>query len=151
MLTREQLNAIVDFVFSGKRIHPTIRLAVAVVDAAGHTLIATREPDAPALLLDIAQSKAKSCIAIGMPTRAIMDLAQKKPTWFGSASRVSQSTTGLPLWGALGGVIMRDSKSAIVGAVAVAGDTGAGDEAHAKAAVESIGFVADVDGLDVEW
>ncbi|NIQ95050.1 MAG: heme-binding protein, partial [Desulfuromonadales bacterium] len=61
----------------------------AVVDAAGHTIIATREPDAPALLLDIAQSKAKSCIAIGMPTRAIMGLAQKKPTWFGSASRVA--------------------------------------------------------------
>ena len=151
MLTREQMNAIVDFALAGDRIHPTIRLAVAVVDASGHTLIATREPDAPALLLDIAQSKAKSCIAIGMPTRAIMDLAQKKPTWFGSASRVAQSSHGTPLWGALGGVIMRDQEGAILGAVAVAGDTGAGDEAHAKAAIESIGLVADVDGLDVEW
>ena len=150
-ITREHLNAIVEFAFSGERVHPTIRLAVAVVDAAGHTLIATREPDAPPLLLDIAQSKAKSCVNIGMPTRAIMDLALKKPTWFGSASRVAQSSTGSPLWGALGGVIMRDDTGALVGAVAVAGDTGAGDEAHAKAAIEHIGFVADVDGLDVEW
>ena len=151
VVTRDHLNAIVDFAFSGERVHPTIRLAVAVVDAAGHTLIATREPDAPPLLLDIAQSKAKSCVAIGMPTRAIMDLAQKKPTWFGSASRVAQSSTGSPLWGALGGVIMRDQDGSLLGAVAVAGDTGAGDEAHAKAAIEHIGFVADVDGLDVEW
>ena len=151
MLTREQMNAIVDFALAGDRVHPTIRLAVAVVDASGQTLIATREPDAPPLLLDIAQSKAKSCVAIGMPTRAIMDLAQKKPTWFGSASRVAQSANGTPLWGALGGVIMRDQDGAIVGAVAVAGDTGVGDEAHAKAAIESIGLVADVDGLDVEW
>lgn len=150
-LTREQLNSIVDFAFSGSRVHPTIRLAVAVVDAGGHALIVTREPDAPPLLMDIAESKAKSCVAIGMPTRAIMDLAVKKPTWFGSASRVAQSRVGLPLWGALGGVIMRDDKGSIVGAVAVAGDTGAGDEAHAKAAIESIGLVADVDGLDVEW
>ncbi len=150
-ITREQISAIVDFAFTGERVHPTIRLAVAVVDAGGHTLIATREPDAPSLLLDIAQSKAKSCVAIGMPTRAIMDLALKKPTWFGSASRVAQSSTGSPLWGALGGVIMRDQEGALVGAVAVAGDTGAGDEAHAKAAIEHIGFVADVDGLDVEW
>ncbi len=150
-LTREQLNAIVDFAFAGDRIHPTIRLAVAVVDAAGHTLIATREPDAPALLLDIAESKAKSCISIGMPTRAIMDLALKKPTWFESASRVAQSRTGLPLWGALGGVTMRDMDGNLAGAVAVAGDTGAGDEAHAKAAIEHVGLVADVDGLDVEW
>ena len=150
-LTREQMNAIVDFALSGERVHPTIRLAVAVVDASGHTLIATREADAPPLLLDIAQSKAQSCVIIGMPTRAIMDLALKKPTWFGSASRVAQSTKGLPLWGALGGVIMRDQDGAIVGAVAVAGDTGLGDEAHAKAAIESIGLIADVDGLDVEW
>ena len=150
-LTREQLSAIVDFAFAGDRVHPTIRLAVAIVDESGHTLLATREPDAPALLLDIAVSKAKSCISIGMPTRAIMDLALKKPTWFGSASRVAQSATGSPLWGALGGVIARDENGAIVGAVAVAGDTGAGDEAHAKAAIEHVGLVADVDGLDVEW
>ncbi|MGI9463414.1 MAG: GlcG/HbpS family heme-binding protein [Aestuariivirgaceae bacterium] len=151
VLTRDQLNSIVELVFAGERVHPTIRLAVAVADASGHTLLATREPDAPALLLDIAQSKAKSCVAIGMPTRAIMDLALKKPTWFGSASRVAQSATGTPLWGALGGVIMRDRKGNLVGAVAVAGDTGAGDEAHAKAAIEHIGLVADVEGLDVEW
>lgn len=150
-LTIDQLHKIVDFAFAGERVHPTIRLAVAVADAAGHTLIAAREPDAPALLLDIAQSKAKSCVAIGMPTRAIMDLALKKPTWFGSASRVAQSTTGSPLWGALGGVIARDENGTLVGAVAVAGDTGAGDEAHAKAAIEHIGLIADVDGLDVEW
>lgn len=150
-LTLKQLHSIVDFAFSGERVHPTIKLAVAVADEGGHTLIAAREPGAPALLLDIAQSKAKSCVAIGMPTKAIMDLALKKPTWFGSASRVAQSSTGAPLWGALGGVIMRDKDGALVGAVAVAGDTGAGDEAHAKAAIEHIGLVADVDGLDVEW
>lgn len=150
-LTIEQLHKIVDFAFAGDRVHPSIRLAVAVADAGGHTLIAAREPDAPSLLLDIAQSKAKSCVAIGMPTRAIMDLAEKKPTWFASASRVAQSSSGAPLWGALGGVIMRDEKGTLVGAVAVAGDTGAGDEAHAKAAVEHIGLVPDVEGLDVVW
>jgi len=39
VLSREQLNAIVDFVFAGA--HPTIHLAVAVADASGHTLLAT--------------------------------------------------------------------------------------------------------------
>lgn len=150
-LSGEQARAIIDFAFSGSRVHPTILLAAAVVDASGAVLIAEGEPGAPPLLKDIAECKAKSCVAIGMPTRAIMDLAQKKPTWFHSASLVSQSRTGLPLWGALGGVIIRDGDGALVGAAAVAGDTGAGDEAHTKAAIESIGLVADVDGLDVEW
>ena len=53
--------------------------------------------------------------------------------------------------GALGGVIIRDQEGKLVGAAAVVGDTGAGDEAHAKAAIESLGFVADSEGLDVAW
>lgn len=150
-LSLDQVRSIVDHALAGPRVHPSIRLAAAVVDASGYALNLTREPGAPPLLLDIAEAKAKSSVVIGMPTRAIMDLATKKPTWFESASRVAQSRVGLPLWGALGGVIMRDEKGEILGAVAVAGDTGAGDEAHAKAAIESIGLIADVDGLDVEW
>ena len=150
-LTAEQIQAFMEFAFSGERVHPSIRLAAAIVDAKGAVLAAAGETGAPALLKDIAECKAKSCVAIGMPTRAIMDLAQKKPYWFQSATLVSQSRTGLPLWGALGGVIIRDSDGNLVGAAAVAGDTGAGDEAHAKAAIESLGLVAEVEGLDVEW
>lgn len=150
-LTLQQVRSIVEQAFEGTRVHPSVRLAVAVVDAAGHALATAREVDAPPLLLDIAESKAKSCVVIGMPTRAIMDLALRKPTWFESASRVAQSRVGLPLWGALGGVIVRDEDGTLLGAVAVAGDTGVGDEAHAKHCIESIGLVADVEGPDIEW
>ena len=150
-LTLEKARAIIDHAFTGPRVHASILLAAAVVDQQGYSLVLTREPGAPPLLLDIAESKAKSCVVIGMPTRAIMDLAQKKPTWFESASRVAQSRVGTPLWGALGGVIIRDEDGNLLGAAAVAGDTGAGDEAHAKAAIESVGLVADVNGLDVVW
>ncbi|MDE0201416.1 MAG: heme-binding protein [Rhodospirillaceae bacterium] len=150
-LTHDMVRAMVDHALAGPRVHPSIRMAVAVVDAGGYALMAVREIGAPPLLLDIAESKAKSCVAIGMPTRAIMDLALKKPTWFESASRVAQSRVGLPIWGALGGVIMRDGRGELLGAVATAGDTGVGDEAHAKRAIESVGLIADVEGLDVEW
>ena len=150
-LTIEQARAMTDHAFAGSRVHPSILLAAAVVDHQGHSLLLTREPGAPPLLLDIAQAKAKSCVAIGMPTRAIMDLALKKPTWFESASRVAQNSTGTPLWGALGGVIIRDDEGSLLGAISIAGDTGAGDEAHSKAAIESVGLVADMNGLDVVW
>ncbi len=150
-ISDEQVREFIRFAFSGERVHPTIRLAAAIVDAKGNLLEAAEETGAPPLLKHIAECKAKSCISIGMPTRAIMDLAQKKPYWFQSATLVSQSRTGLPLWGALGGVIIRDEAGHLVGAAAVAGDTGIGDEAHTRAAIEHIGLVADVDGLDVEW
>ena len=150
-ISTEQVNEFIRFAFSGERVHETIRLAAAIVDADGNLLQAAEEDGAPPLLKHIAECKAKSCIAIGMPTRAIMDLAQKKPYWFQSATLVCQSRTGLPLWGALGGVIIRDAAGNLVGAAAVAGDTGVGDEAHARAGIEHIGLVADVHGLDVEW
>lgn len=150
-LTLEKARLMIDHAFAGDRVHPTILLAAAVVDHQGYALVTTREPGAPPLLIDIALAKAKSCILIGMPTRAIMDLAARKPTWFESASRVAQTTHGSPLWGALGGVTIRNEAGDLLGAIAVAGDTGAGDEAHAAAAIESVGFVADTKGLDVVW
>ena len=150
-ITTEQVSALIQFAFQGDRVDSSIRLAAAVVNHRGELLQSASESEAPYLLEHIAECKAKSCISIGMPTRAIMDLARKKPYWFQSATLVSQSRTGLPLWGALGGVIIRDQKGSLIGAAAVAGDTGVGDEAHAKAAIESIGFSADVRGLEVEW
>ena len=150
-LGTEQVREFMRFAFTGERVHASIRLAAAIVNASGELLESAAETGAPPLLQDIAECKAKSCVAIGMPTRAIMDLAQKKPYWFQSATLVSQSRTGLPLWGALGGVIIRDDAGNLLGAAAVAGDTGLGDEAHTRAAIEHIGLVADVNGLDVEW
>ena len=150
-LTLDKCRQMIDFAFAGDRVHPTILLAAAVVDEQGYALVTTREPGAPPLLIDIALAKARSCVLIGMPTGAIMDLAKRKPTWFESASRVAQTSHGSPLWGALGGVIIRNDAGDLIGAVAVAGDTGAGDEAHAAAAIESVGFVADTKGLDVVW
>ena len=150
-ITAQQVQAYFEFAFGGSRVHPSIRLAAAIVDADGELLASQSESGAPPLLEHIAECKAKSCVSIGMPTRAIMDLAQKKPYWFQSATLVSQSRTGLPLWGALGGVIIRDKEGNLLGAAAVAGDTGIGDETHTRAAIESLGLVADVDGLDVDW
>ena len=85
-LTAEQVTAYMEFAFSGERVHPSIRLAAAIVDANGDVLAAAGEIGAPPLLKDIAECKAKSCVSIGMPTRAIMDLAQIKPFWFQSAT-----------------------------------------------------------------
>ena len=79
-LTAQQVRAFMEFAFTGERVHPSIRLAAAIVDASGDVLESAGEIGAPPLLKDIAECKAKSCVNIGMPTRAIMDLAQKKVT-----------------------------------------------------------------------
>ena len=51
-LTLEQVRSIVDFAFAGPRVHPSVRLAVAVVDASvallgrsNHAVVYTTDPD----------------------------------------------------------------------------------------------------------
>lgn len=146
VLNLEQIRSIVDFGLSGPRLHSSIRLAAAVADASGNVLNITREAGAPPLLADLAECKVRTCIITGKSTRSIMGEAVEDPDWFGSESRVAQSRFGLPLFGALGGVLMRDHDGKIIGAVAIAGDSGKGDERHAKLAIENAGFIADADG-----
>lgn len=61
-LSMEKVRSILNEAFEGPRVHPSVRLAAAVVDHSGHVVAAMRELDAPPLLLNIAESKAKSCI-----------------------------------------------------------------------------------------
>lgn len=150
-LALKTVRSIVDAALDGPRENPSDLLAVAVVDAAGNLLDVTREQGAPVAHRDIAEAKAKGSVVIGMPTRAIKELAKIKPTWFDGASRVAQSRTSLPLCTSLGGVIIRDEKGGIIGAVGVSGGTQLENERRAKYAIEHVSLYADVDGLKVTW
>ena len=54
-ITAEQVQAYIEFAFSGSRVHPSIRLAAAIVDADGELLASQSESGAPPLLEHIAE------------------------------------------------------------------------------------------------
>jgi uncharacterized protein GlcG (DUF336 family) len=85
---------------------------------------------------EIARGKAAGCLAFGFGAREL----QKRPPAFLTA--VGQ-LPGVMIVPVPGGVLVRDSDRAILGAVGISGDTGEHDEEAAVAGIKAAGLIAD--------
>lgn len=115
-------------------------LGVAVLDAGGHLLAFQRQDGASMLRFEIARGKAYGALALGMSSRRIETIAKERPHFFTGVSGVSGGRA-VPV---AGGVLVRDSKGLLLGAVGISGDTSDNDETAAIAGIEAAGLVADV-------
>jgi uncharacterized protein GlcG (DUF336 family) len=114
-------------------------LTVAVLDAAGCLVSFKREDGSSLLRPDIAQAKAYGALALGIGSRAIAARAAAAPA-FVSAVNVLAGGRLIPV---PGGVLIRSSDKAIVGAVGITGAVSEQDEACAVAGIVAAGFAAD--------
>jgi uncharacterized protein GlcG (DUF336 family) len=114
-------------------------LAIAVVDARG-ALVAFAAEDGSSLKRErIARGKADGAIALGVSSRQIAKMAAERPHFVAAVSHaVGGSLIPVP-----GGVLIRDARGDVVGAVGVSGDTSDNDEAAAVAGIEAAGLKAD--------
>ena len=117
-------------------LHP---LAVVVLDAGGHDVLALREDGCGVMRVGIARGKAYACLAMGMPSRQIRDRLKDRPTFVGALSDVSGGRfVPVP-----GGVLVVDEESGVaIGAVGVSGDTSDKDEMVAIVAINKQDGVA---------
>lgn len=107
-------------------------LCVVVLDAGGHMIACKREDGASLLRPDIATGKAFGCLAMGLGGR---ELARKSQTATQFLSAVATLAQG-KLVPVPGGVLIRNSSGAILGAVGVSGDASPKDEACAVAGIQ---------------
>lgn len=114
-------------------------VAVAVLDAAGSTLVVKREEDASLIRHEMAAAKAWGALALGYGSRELVRRNQVTPTFYTSLS-IAASGKILPV---LGGVLVRNAAGQVVGAVGLTGDSQENDDACAVAAVRHAGFIAD--------
>lgn len=114
-------------------------LAIAVVDERG-ALVAFAAEDGSSLKRErIARGKADGAIALGVSSRQIAKMAAERPHFVAAVSHaVGGSLIPVP-----GGVLIRDGKGAVVGAVGVSGDTSDNDEIAAVAGITAAGLQAD--------
>lgn len=115
-------------------------LAVAVLDAGGHLIAFAREDGASMLRPEIASGKAYGALALGVGSRWLNAQAENRPHFLEGVSNVS----GGRIVPVPGGVLVKDKRGDIIGAVGISGDTADNDEAAAVAAIEAAGFTADV-------
>jgi len=114
-------------------------LTVAVLDAGGHLKALARQDGTSTLRPEMAQGKARGAIALGLGSRAIFERAQQQPFY----SQAVNALAGGSLLPVPGGVLVRDERGDIVGAVGVTGDSSDNDEACAMAGIAAAGFIAD--------
>ena len=114
-------------------------LTVAVLDAGGHLIALQREDGSSILRPEIAQGKAFGALAVGAGSRWLNTQAADRPHFLEGLSNVS----GGRIMPVPGGVLARNAKGVIIGAVGITGDTSDNDEAAAIAGIEAVGLVAD--------
>jgi uncharacterized protein GlcG (DUF336 family) len=114
-------------------------LAIAVVDARG-ALVAFAAEDGSSLKRErVARGKADGSIALGVSSRQIAKMAAERPHFVAAVTHaVGGSLIPVP-----GGVIIRDGKGEVVGAIGVSGDTSDNDEIAAVAGITAAGLKAD--------
>lgn len=114
-------------------------LSVVVLDPRATTIAALSEDGVSRMRPKIAFGKANAAIAIGMGTRALMNRAEQQAYFIQSINGLA----GGDLVPVPGGVLIRDTEGALLGAVGVTGDTSDNDEAAAVAGIEAAKLVAE--------
>lgn len=113
-------------------------MSVVVLDARAAVKAFESQDGSSTLRFKIAFGKANGAIALGIGSRAIFDRAQQQPYFVQSVNALA----GGDLVPVPGGVLVKDRKGEIIGAVGVTGDTSDNDEICAVAGIEAAGYAA---------
>jgi uncharacterized protein GlcG (DUF336 family) len=114
-------------------------LAVVVYDSRGALRALAAEDGTSLKRAQIAMGKAYGALALGVGSRAIHKMAVDRPYFVAAATHA----VGGDLVPVPGGVLIKDAKGTILGAVGISGDTSDNDEIAAAAGIEAAGLVFD--------
>lgn len=114
-------------------------LAVIVLDAGGHCKAFERQDGAAPGRFAIADGKANAAIVMHAPSSKMMERAEKQ-AYFIDALNSAYGGRFVPV---PGGVLVKDKKDNIIGAVGVTGDTSENDVIVAIAGIEAAGLFAE--------
>jgi uncharacterized protein GlcG (DUF336 family) len=114
-------------------------LAVVVYDNRGALRALAAEDGTSLKRAQIAMGKAYGALALGVGSRAIHKMAIDRPYFVAAATHA----VGGDLVPVPGGVLIKDAKGIILGAVGISGDTSDNDEIAAAAGIEAAGLVFD--------
>ena len=114
-------------------------LSVVVLDAGGHAKAFEREDGASPGRFGIAHGKAYGSVMLGMAGKAQMARAESQAYFMAAINGVyGGQVVPVP-----GGVLLRDKKGGVIGAVGVTGDTSDNDVIAAMAGIEAAGLIGE--------
>jgi len=138
-ITRNKARTIISKALAYGQENALNKLAVVVLDAGGHPKAFEREDGASPGRFAIAEAKAYGAVMLGIAGTAQRDRAEVQGYFFNAVNGVY----GGKLLPVPGGVLVRDKRGDVIGAVGVTGDTSENDAAAAIAGIEAAGFTAE--------
>jgi uncharacterized protein GlcG (DUF336 family) len=138
-LTLRKAQRIVKAALDEAEKHGMKPLSVAVLDERGVARAVATQDGASLMRFDIAFGKAYGALGAGAGSRSLMKMALDRPH-FMTAFVAASDGRCVPV---PGGVLIKDSKGAVLGAVGVSGDTSDNDEVAAVAGITAAGLTAD--------
>ncbi len=114
-------------------------LAVVVLDAGGHVKAFEREDGASPGRFDIARAKAYGSIMMGLGGTAQMARAETQAYFLGAMNGLFDGKV-VPV---PGGILVRDKKGVVIGAVGVTGDVSENDLIAGMAGIEAAGYTGE--------
>ena len=139
MLTLKKAQTILKTALATAREKSMKPLSIVVFDARGALKVAASEDGTSLARMKIAMGKAQGALALGTGSRALEKMAKDRPHFIAAATHAVDGSL-VPV---AGGVLIRDSKDAIVGVVGASGDTSDNDELAATAGIAAAGLKAD--------
>lgn len=114
-------------------------LSVVVLDAGGHVIAFERADNAAPGRFEIALGKAYGSVMLGMGGTAQRDRAEAQAYFMAAVNGVyGGKVVPVP-----GGILVRDKRGAVLGAVGVTGDTSENDLAAGMAGIEAAGLIGE--------
>ena len=114
-------------------------LSVVVLDAGGHPIAFERGDGAPPGRFGLAQGKAYGAVMLGMGGSAQRDRAEAQAYFMAAANGVYDGKL-VPV---PGGILVRDKRGNMLGAVGVTGDSSENDLAVGLIGIEAVGLVGE--------
>jgi uncharacterized protein GlcG (DUF336 family) len=140
-LSLEQANTIIAATFAAakkERCRPTSAI---VLDAGGRVKAFQKQDGASMLRFEVCYGKAYASLALGRPSKLVLQKANEKPLFMQSIENLAD----YPLFLEGGGQLIRDEAGEVMGAIGVTGDANEMDDICAVAGIHAVGLRADSD------
>lgn len=140
-VTLDQAERIIDAILARGRELDCRPLAVVITDIGAHVVAFKKEDGSAMMRFEMALGKAYAALALGRSSSLVRERAEEKPQFV----EYLVGASGGQLFAEGGGMLVRDDRCDVIGAVGVTGETEARDEELAAHGIRAAGSKTDAD------
>ena len=145
-LSLEQANGIIVATFASAERHKCRPMSAIILDAGGRVKAFQKQDGASMMRFEVCYGKAYASLALGRPSRLVLQKAKEKPLFMQSVGELADG----PLFLEGGGQLIRDEAGEVMGAIGVTGDVNEMDDICAIEGIHAVGLKTDYDFHDPE-